>query len=200
MLSTMAGSELNKVTPPETSGECSAGGDPWNSHRDDPWAVYRGQGKGKCIEKGDHITAGSQGMDVFDPPPLVQTVDKIVEKVVDFPQLQVEKIVEIEKFVEVPVVQVVEIEKIVEKIVEVPTAVAQQSLVRLEKLLNDVEVQTDTTPHYLHIEAEIDEAQVIINNANNHEGSVLGRVKRSFQIIGIDPQARHVDMKIVGTG
>jgi len=84
-------------------------------------------GKGKISnynDKDEHATAGIKGKGIFVPPPIVQTVEKIVEKVVRVPQVQViekviDKSVDLEKLVEVPVVQTVQVEKIVEKIVEV---------------------------------------------------------------------------------
>ena len=55
--------------------------------------------------------------------------------------------------------------------------------------------QTETTPNYPHIKAELDELQVVIDNPNTHEGSRLEMVKRTFQMRGIDMQARHEDCR-----
>ena len=117
-----------RVHPPEESlikpQVQSVPVDPWHAGRD-PWSQPSAKGKG---------SGNLQGKGIFVPPPLVQTVEKIVEvpvlKYVDVPQVQmVEKIVE------------VEVEKIVYKHVEARVGVdvaceAKENTIRAECLLS----------------------------------------------------------------
>jgi len=75
--------------------------DPWHANAD-PWS--RSPKKGK-------IGKGLQGKGIFVPPPVVQTVEKVVEKVIEVPQVQY-----VEKLVEVAPTQ--HVETIVTKIIE----------------------------------------------------------------------------------
>ncbi len=86
------------------------------------------------------------------PEPQIQTVEKIVEKVVEVPvEKIVEKVVEVpvEKRVEVPVEKIVEVpvEKVVEKVVEVP----------VEKIVEKT-VEVPASVDFSEIDSELAEA------------------------------------------
>ena len=62
-----------------------------------------------------------------------------------------------------------------------------------------VSCQNGATPNYSHPKVEIVKLQVVIHNANTSESYMREMVNRTYLLIGINPQARNVEMKIVGS-
>ena len=84
----------------------------------------------KGIGKG--IECGVQGKGIFVPPPLIQTVEKIVE----VPMVQeVVKYITCEKIVEVPKIEYVPQVQVIEKIVEIEKILEIEKVIEVEKLV-----------------------------------------------------------------
>ena len=135
----------------------------------DPWSREQSVGN-QGTEKGKTVkSSGLSGKGIYVPPPLIETVEKIVEvptviekvqtvekivevptvveKIIEVPQVQVvekvvEKVIEIDKIVEVPMVQTVEKERIVEKVIEVPCK--SMSTVSVECQAKDTLIRAET--------------------------------------------------------
>lgn len=93
-----------EVAAPAASADPMTNNDPWR-----PASNKESKGVGNAPML--------KGKGIFVPPPLVQTIEKVVEKVVEVPTVQY-----IEKVVEAPRIEY--IEKVVEKFMEVPRTFA----------------------------------------------------------------------------
>ena len=60
-------------------------------------------------------------------------------------------------------------------------------------------VHTFATTHYPCIQTEAMELQQVVDNMNVHKGSMEEMFERNFNILGITPGIRHVNMAVVGT-